>query len=127
MVKAHQAKLAGAREFAVWGSGRPRREFLHVDDLADALVFLMQNYSGEASINVGWGKDLTISELATLIADVVGFKGGLRYEIDKPDGMPQKLLDISRLTAMGWQPRIDLRDGLADTYNWFVRHAADVA
>jgi GDP-L-fucose synthase len=124
LVKIHQAKVTGASDVEVWGTGRPRREFLHVDDLADALVFLMENYSGEQQINIGWGEDLTIAELATTVAEVVGYNGKFRYATQKPDGVPQKLLDVSRLTAMGWQPRIPLRQGLARTYKWYVEHAA---
>ena len=125
LVKIHWAKVRGAPDVEVWGTGRPRREFLHVDDLADALVFLMENYSGEQQINIGWGKDLTITELATTVAEVVGYTGTFRYATDKPDGVPQKLLDVSRLTAMGWQPRIPLRQGLANAYKWYVEHAAN--
>ena len=124
LVKIHWAKVRGAPDVEVWGSGRPRREFLHVDDLADALVFLMENYSGEQQINIGWGKDLTIAELATTVAEVVGYTGKFRYATEKPDGVPQKLLDVSRLTAMGWQPRIPLRQGLANTYKRYVEHVA---
>ena len=124
LVKIHWAKVRGAPDVEVWGSGRPRREFLHVDDLADALVFLMENYSGEQQINIGWGEDLTIAELATMVAEVVGYTGKFRYAAEKPDGVPQKLLDVSRLTAMGWQPRIALRQGLANTYKWYVEHVA---
>jgi GDP-L-fucose synthase len=122
LVKIHWAKVRGAPDVEVWGSGRPRREFLHVDDLADALVFLMENYSGEQQINIGWGEDLTIAELATTVAEVVGYTGKFRYAAEKPDGVPQKLLDVSRLTAMGWQPRIALRQGLANAYKWYVEH-----
>jgi GDP-L-fucose synthase len=116
LLKMHRAKLAGASEVEIWGTGRPRREFLHVDDLADALVFLMERYSGEEHVNIGWGDDLTIAELAELIGDIVGYRGHLRYATDKPDGTPRKLLDISRLAAIGWRPRIGLREGLADAY-----------
>jgi GDP-L-fucose synthase len=122
IAKAHHARVTGAGAIEVWGSGRPRREFLHVDDLANALVFLIQNYSGEQHINVGWGKDLTIAEFAALIADVVGFEGSFRYDTTKPDGMPQKVLDVSRINAMGWHPRIPLRQGLADAYRWYVEN-----
>jgi GDP-L-fucose synthase len=125
LAKTHRAKVTGATEVEIWGTGKPRREFLHVDDLADALVFLMQSYSGEQHINIGWGRDLTIGELAHLIAEVVGFKGTFRYATDKPDGTPRKLLDVSRLAAMGWRPRIALRDGLADAYKWYVENVAD--
>jgi GDP-L-fucose synthase len=127
LAKTHHAKLAGAAEIEIWGTGKPKREFLHVDDLADALVFLMQNYSGEQQVNVGWGKDVSIAELAALIAEVVGFKGAFRYAADKPDGSPRKLLDVSRLSAMGWQPQISLRAGLADAYRWYAENAAQDA
>jgi GDP-L-fucose synthase len=124
LVKIHWAKVRDASDVEVWGSGQPRREFLHVDDLADALVFLMENYSGEQQINIGWGEDLTIAELATTVAEVVGYTGKFRYATEKPDGVPQKLLDVSRLTTMGWQPRIPLRQGLANAYKWYVEHVA---
>jgi GDP-L-fucose synthase len=123
LARAHHAKVTKAAELVIWGTGKPKREFLHVDDLADALVFLLQNYSGEQPINIGWGEDLAIAELATLIAEVVGFNGSLRYDTAKPDGTPQKVLDVSRLRAMGWQPKIPLRDGLAQAYDWYVQHA----
>lgn len=124
LVKAHHAKIAGVPSIDIWGSGTPRREFLHVDDLADALVFLMQNYSGDVPINIGWGKDLTIAELAALVAEIVGFKGSFRYDRSKPDGTPQKLLDVSRITAMGWHPSVPLQQGLADAYKWYVENVA---
>ncbi len=124
IARTHHAKVTGAKEVEIWGTGAPRREFLHVDDLADALVFLMERYSDELHINVGWGEDVGIRELAELIAEVVGFKGGFRYATDKPDGTPRKLLDTSRLSAMGWRPRIALRDGLADAYRWFLANVA---
>ena len=110
VAKLHYAKVTGASEVEIWGTGTPKREFLHVDDLADALVFLMQNYSGEQQVNVGWGKDIAIAQLATLIAEVVGFNGEFHYAREKPDGAPRKVLDVSRLSAMGWQARISLRD-----------------
>jgi GDP-L-fucose synthase len=116
LLKMHRARLAGAADVEIWGTGQPRREFLHVDDLADALVFLMERYSGEEHVNVGWGKDVSIAELAVLIAEIVGYRGALRYATDKPDGTPRKLLDTARLTAMGWRPRIGLREGLAAAY-----------
>jgi GDP-L-fucose synthase len=127
LAKAHHAKVSGASEIEIWGTGAPKREFLHVDDLADALVFLMQNYSAEQHVNIGWGKDVSIAELAKLVADAVGFNGKFRYAQDKPDGTPRKVLDVSRLKAMGWRPRIELRDGLADAYRWYVEHVADRA
>ena len=124
LAKMHVAKVTNAAEVEIWGTGKPRREFLHVDDLADALVFLMERYSDESHVNIGWGKDVSIAELAALIADIVGFKGRLRYATDKPDGMPRKLLDVSMLDGIGWRPKIGLRDGLADAYRWFVENAA---
>lgn len=126
IAKIHRAKAAGAASVEIWGSGTPRREFLHADDLADALVFLMQNYSGEQHVNVGWGKDLTIREFATLIAEVAGFDGSFHYDTSKPDGAPQKILDVSRLSALGWRPQIPLRQGIADAYRWYVEHVAAV-
>jgi len=124
IMKIDRAKRAGAREVDIWGSGKPRREFLHVDDLADALVFLMERYSDESHVNVGWGEDLTIAELAQSIADVVGYKGAFRFDASKPDGAPRKLLDTGKLEAMGWRPRICLKEGLADAYRWYGEHAA---
>jgi len=120
--KCHEAKLRHADALEVWGTGTPRREFLHVDDLADACVFLMRQYSDEPPINVGWGEDISIAELARLIADTVGFNGELRFDRSKPDGTPRKLLDTARLTALGWQPKIHLKAGLASTYEWFREH-----
>lgn len=117
--KFHEAKQAGSPAVSIWGTGKPLREFLHVDDLAAACVFLMNNYDEEGLVNVGVGKDVSIAELARLIADVVGFNGNMEYDATKPDGTPRKLLDVSRLTALGWSPRIDLRDGIASTYRWF--------
>jgi GDP-L-fucose synthase len=127
ILKMHRAKLAGAREVEIWGTGRPRREFLHVDDLADALVFLMQRYSGESHVNIGWGSDVTIAELAGLVAETVGFQGALRFDTSMPDGTPQKLLDIGRIAALGWRPRVSLGEGLADAYRWFAANAAALA
>jgi GDP-L-fucose synthase len=122
--KMHEAKLAQAPEVAIWGTGTPRREFLHVDDLADACVFLLQNYSGEQHVNVGCGEDLTIRELAETIAEVVGYPGRLAFDTGKPDGTPRKLLDVTRLRAMGWQARIPLEHGLRTAYAWFRDAAA---
>ncbi len=119
MAKMHAAASAGAEEVEVWGSGRPRREFLHVDDLADACVHLLQVYSGELHLNVGCGLDLTIAELAETVRAVVGFEGRLRFNSERPDGTPQKLLDTRRLNALGWRPRIALEEGLADAYRWY--------
>jgi GDP-L-fucose synthase len=120
MRKAHEARIAGQGKLSVWGSGNPRRELLHVDDLADALVFLMRNYESEALINVGCGIDLSIRELAETIADTVGFKGTLEFDATRPDGAPRKLLDVSRLRDLGWSPSIDLRAGLQQTYQWYL-------
>ena len=119
IAKMHAAKMHAADEVEIWGTGRPRREFLHVDDLADACVHLLQVYSDELHINVGCGEDLTIAELAEAVRTVVGFQGRLRYNSERPDGTPQKLLDTSRLTALGWRPKIGLEDGLADAYHWY--------
>jgi GDP-L-fucose synthase len=117
----HLARLSGAPEVTVWGSGNPRREFLHVDDLAEACLFLMERYSASEIINVGVGQDLTVRELAEMTARVVGFKGLLSFDASQPDGTPRKLLDISLLSAMGWQARIPLEEGLRRTYRWFCR------
>jgi GDP-L-fucose synthase len=122
--KTHLAKLSGATELSVWGTGTAQREFLHVDDLADACVFLMERYDGEDHLNIGTGTDVTINELAEHIADIVGWRGRFVHELDKPDGTPRKLLDVSRLTALGWRARIGLDDGLRATYDWFLKHAA---
>jgi GDP-L-fucose synthase len=118
--KAHEAKMRKVRELIVWGSGKPRREFLHVDDLASACLFLLEKYDSPEIINVGCGKDISIRELAELICDVVGFDGELAWDTTKPDGTPRKLLDITKLHDLGWQPTIPLRDGIAQTYHWFL-------
>jgi GDP-L-fucose synthase len=122
IARMHAAKVAGAAEVEVWGSGRPRRELLHVDDLADACVRLLEVYSDELPINVGCGVDLTIAELAEKVRAAVGFEGRLRFDPARPDGAPRKLLDVSRLTALGWRPRIPLDHGLAATYRWYLDH-----
>lgn len=127
MVKLHRAKLARATSVEIWGTGAPRREFLYVDDLADAAVFLMENYSAEAAVNVGAGYDVTIAELARTMAEIIGFTGEFTHNLAKPDGVPRKLLDVSRLGAMGWRPKTDLRTGLAQAYRWFVDNAAAAA
>ncbi len=120
--KFHEAKQRGAAEVVVWGTGAPRREFLHVDDLADACVFLMERYDSGEPINVGWGEDVSIAELAGLIGEIVGFSGTLRFDTSKPDGTPRKLLDVSNLRALGWSPRISLSQGIVETYRWFSEH-----
>ena len=121
--KFHTAKESGTKEVTVWGSGTPRREFLYVDDLADALCFLMERYDSPEIINVGCGEDITIAELAALVADVVGFRGALVFDRSKPDGTPRKLLDAGKMTALGWQPRTQLRDGVRVTYDWYLKNA----
>ena len=127
ILKMHQAKTAGEETVEIWGTGKPRREFLHVDDLADALVFLMERYSDEEHVNVGRGEDVSIAELVALVAEVVGYGGDFRYETDLPDGMPRKLLDVSRLTNLGWRAGIELREGLEDAYRWFVENVPAAA
>jgi GDP-L-fucose synthase len=122
--KAHEAKTSGAGELIVWGSGTPRREFLHVDDLADACLFLLERYDSPEIINVGTGEDLTIRELAELICDVVGFGGELAWDKTKPDGTPRKLLDVARLNKLGWSPKISLRNGIVKIYDWFLKNVA---
>jgi GDP-L-fucose synthase len=117
--KFHEAYVANRKEVVIWGTGTPRREFLHVDDLANAAVFLMEKYNSPEIINVGSGEDVTIAELAKLIRDVTGFTGTLRFDPSKPDGTPRKLLDVSRLHALGWRPRIPLRDGIRSAYDWY--------
>ena len=124
--KIHEAKEAGAAEVEVWGTGTPRREFLHVDDLADACLFLMRSYQGESWVNVGWGRDETIVELADTIRGVVGFEGALRFDTSKPDGTSRKLLDTRRLTELGWAPRIGLEAGIRSTYDWFLNNLASL-
>lgn len=122
--KAHEAKMNGAGEMTVWGTGKPRREFLHVDDLAIAVLFLLERYNSPEIINVGCGEDISIRELAELVSDVVGFRGELKWDHSKPDGTPRKLLDISRIKNLGWEPTISLRDGVARLYEWFLNHYA---
>src|SRR3954447_7397770 len=120
--KTHEAKMTGARELVVWGTGKPRREFLHVDDMADACVFLLENYDAPEIINVGCGEDISIQQLVELICHVVGFEGEITFDSSKPDGTPRKLLDTSKLTALGWRPSISLRDGITRTYSWFLEN-----
>jgi len=124
--KFHEAKTGGASSVEIWGSGTPRREFLHVDDLADACVFLMQNYSSPEIVNVGWGEDVSILELAKLIQSIVGFEGQLTFDSSKPDGTSRKLLDTSRMRALGWTPSISLIDGLKETYDWFQQSGTHI-
>ena len=123
--KFHEATQEGRSEVTVWGSGTPRREFLHVDDLASACLHLLENYDEPEPVNVGVGADIEIRELAALVARIVGFEGAIVFDTAMPDGTPRKLLDVGRLTALGWSPRISLADGVADTYRWFLEHARD--
>lgn len=125
--KCHQAKCAGLQEVEIWGTGRPRREFLYVDDLADALVFLLVNYSGGQPVNVGSGTDISIAELAAVVARVVGYPGGFCYDEAKPDGTMRKLLDVGRLATLGWRTRTSLEDGLAASYRWYLENVAQAA
>jgi len=120
--KAHEAKTRGERELLVWGSGSPRREFLHVDDLAAACLFLLENYDSAEIINVGCGEDISIRELAELICEIVGFRGDLVWDATKPDGTPRKVLDVSKLRDLGWGHTISLREGIARTYEWFLQN-----
>ncbi len=124
--KFHEAKLASAAHVVVWGTGTPRREFLHVDDLADAALFLMLHYDDEEIINVGVGEDISIKDLAELIREVVGFTGAIVFDPSKPDGTPRKLLDVTRLHRLGWRARIPLREGLEQTYRWYVQHQREL-
>jgi GDP-L-fucose synthase len=119
MRKAHEAKVRKDQKLIVWGTGKPRREFLHVDDLASACVLILEKYDSPEIINVGCGEDISIRELAELICDVVGFDGELAWDTTKPDGTPRRLLDVTRLRALGWKPAIPLREGIAQTYEWF--------
>jgi GDP-L-fucose synthase len=124
--KFHEARTGATAEVEIWGTGKPRREFLHVDDLADACLFLMQTYSDEKLVNIGWGADISIAELAALVAKTVGFAGSLRFNTSLPDGTPRKLLDVSRATALGWTAKIPLAAGLASTYEWFLKNTGEL-
>jgi GDP-L-fucose synthase len=127
LVKVHRAKRANSRAITIWGTGTPRREFLFVDDLADALVFLMEHYSDESHINVGTGEDITIRELAETVARVASWSGSFEYDSTKPDGMPRKVMDVSRLKALGWSAKTELEQGLRLAYQWYVDNAAEAA
>jgi GDP-L-fucose synthase len=122
--KAHEAKTGNEKKLTVWGTGRPRREFLHVDDLASACFLLLEKYDSPEIINIGCGEDLSIRELAELVCEVVGFEGDLVWDTTKPDGMPRKLLDVTKIRALGWEPTIPLREGIARTYEWFIANRA---
>ena len=117
--KVHEAKKSGAKSITVWGTGTPRREFLHTTDLAEACLFLLEHYDEPDLVNIGCGEDVTIRELAETVCDVLGFDGTLEFDTSKPDGTPRKLLDISKIKSLGWSPRISLREGIADAYRWF--------
>ena len=121
--KMHEAKRDRAKEVAVWGSGTPRREFLHVDDLADACFFLLENYNSPEIVNIGCGEDVSIRELAETVCEVIGFAGSLVFDTSKPDGTPRKLMHVGRLLALGWKPRIGLKDGIRDAYDWFLKNS----
>lgn len=120
--KFHEAKARGDSEVVVWGTGTPRREFMHVDDLGAAAVFLMETYSDEDFVNVGVGSDVSIRELADIVKDVTGYQGNIVQDTSKPDGTPRKLMDVGRLSALGWHAKVELREGIAQTYAWFVEH-----
>jgi GDP-L-fucose synthase len=124
IAKAHAAKLGRAKTIEVWGSGRPLRELLHVDDAADGMVFLMRHYSGEEHVNLGSGIETSIAELVALVCRVVGFSGEIEYDSSKPDGTPRKIVDSARLRALGWQPQVTLEEGLAETYRWYLAQRA---
>ena len=118
--KFHEAKVGGVDEVVIWGTGKPRREFLHVDDLADACLFLMEHFDGRSLVNIGCGRDVAIRELAELIRSITGYSGRLRFDTDKPDGTPRKLLDVSKLSSMGWKAHTPLKTGIENTYAWFL-------
>ena len=125
--KVHEAKISEAKKVVVWGSGRPKREFLHVDDMALACIHVMKREDFKDMVNIGSGEEVSIRQLAELICDVVGFSGSLDFDTTKPDGTPRKLLDVERLRSMGWRPTISLRDGIRDTYDWFLQSYAAAA
>jgi GDP-L-fucose synthase len=127
MRKFHEAKMENAPSVVMWGSGRPLREFMHADDLASAAVFLMRNYSSAEFVNVGTGEEVTIAELATMIGETVGYRGEIVHDLSKPDGTPRKLMDVSRLHALGWKAQTGLRDGIRRTYEWYLENVAAVA
>ena len=123
--KIHEAKVRNDAEVVVWGTGTPRREFLHVDDLAEAVLHLFRTYDDEPIVNIGWGEDVTIRELAELVVSVIDYRGRLNFDTTKPDGAPRKLLDVARLHALGWRPRVALRQGVEQTYRWFRENFRD--
>jgi GDP-L-fucose synthase len=121
----HEAKVRGEESVTVWGTGTPRREFLHVDDLADAVLYLLQGYDAEQIVNIGWGEDVTIRELAEIVVSAIGYKGKILFDSSKPDGTPRKLLDVTRLSELGWRPKVRLQQGIESTYAWFEEHFTD--
>ena len=121
----HEAKVRGDSSVTLWGTGAPRREFLHVDDLADAVLYLLHSYNAEPIVNIGWGEDVTIRELAEMVMSAIGYSGRVNFDSTQPDGTPRKLLDVSRLTGLGWRARIPLKTGIETTYAWFKDHAGD--
>lgn len=123
--KFHEAKIKNRSEVTVWGTGEPKREFLYVDDLADACLFLMENYRGDEIVNIGMGEDITIRDLARCIGHVVGFEGRLAFDTSKPDGTPRKLLDVSKINALGWKAKTGLKEGIAKTYRWYLEHGVN--
>ena len=123
MRKIHEAKVKDRKEVEIWGTGKPRREFLYVDDLSYACVYLMNHYDESDFINIGTGKDSSIREFAEIVTEVIGFEGNFRFDTSKPDGTPQKLLDVSRLNNLGWSPRISLKDGIRQTYEWCLKNS----
>jgi GDP-L-fucose synthase len=125
--KFDDAKRSGAGSVTLWGTGTPRREFLHVDDCAEACLFLLKSYSGDQFVNIGFGSDVTISELASLVGEITGFTGSITYDASRPDGTPRKLMSSARINGMGWAPRISLRDGVEQTYRWYLDHVSGLA
>lgn len=123
--KFHEAKVTGSPSVTLWGTGTPLREFLHADDLANACIFLLENYNGDSPINIGWGKDVSIAELAVMIAQIVGFEGEISWDESKPDGTPRKLLDTTEINSLGWEPSISLYDGITSTYHWYRNQAIE--
>jgi GDP-L-fucose synthase len=121
--KFHHAKKSGAKSVTLWGTGNPRREWLHVDDAAEACLILLEKFSEPAPINIGVGEDRTIKELAELVRKTVGFKGEIEWDTNRPDGTPRKLLDVTRIRGMGWAPKIDIERGLAEVYDWFIKNS----